>query len=195
MSDDYVLSHCVRKVAKRKIQFVPRCLVASDANFNWASLFEFAVRQYRITKVCEPWVWLTAIGGAAVYLTAFGYTLFKSVYGFTQAGALSGDHLNLMVMFCGLYAASIVRGYMLVTGGMKLLPEHREEIGSTMVWATVGLPWCYFINLVALAGSAVGKNVVWRGVAYQMVSRTKTIVQRPHVGVSAAAGQRERAEV
>ncbi len=52
LSDDFVLSHCVKKVARRKIQFVSQCLVASDANFNWASLFEFAVRQYRITKVC-----------------------------------------------------------------------------------------------------------------------------------------------
>ena len=63
LSDDYVLAYCVKKVAKKKIQFVPNCIVASDANFNWASLFEFAVRQYRITKVCEPLVWLTAIGG------------------------------------------------------------------------------------------------------------------------------------
>jgi hypothetical protein len=194
LSDDYVLSHCVKKKAKRKIQFVPQCLVASDANFNWASLFEFAVRQYRITKVCEPWVWLTAVGGALVYLIAFGYTLFKSVYGFINHAAVP-DHNIQMFMFAGLYLTSMIRGYLLVSGGMKLFPEHRAAIGSTLIWATLGLPWCFFINLLALIGSACGRNIVWRGVAYQMLSRTRTVVQRPHVVAAATAAHRERAEV
>lgn len=181
LSDDYVLSYCVKNLAKKKLQFVPQCLVASDANFNWASLFEFAVRQYRITKVCAPWVWLTAVGGAMLYLIAFGYTLFNVIYGFIEPARFHGyEHLNQGLMFISLYITSMIRGYMLVTGGAKLLPEHKEEIRSSLLWATLGMPWCYVINLLALIGSAFGRNIVWRGVAYQMVSRTKTIVQRPH---------------
>src|ERR1035437_4717093 len=107
LSDDYVLSYCVKKVAKKKIQFVPQCLVASDANFNWASLFEFVVRQYRITKVCAPWVWLTAVAGAMLYLAAFGYTGFNSVQGFFGPGRLGGEHIRQMLMFGGLYGTSM----------------------------------------------------------------------------------------
>jgi ceramide glucosyltransferase len=192
LSDDYVLSHCVKKVAKKKIQFVPRCLVASDANFNWASLFEFAVRQYRITKVCAPRIWLAAVAGAILYLTAFGYTLFNTVYGFINPGAFRAyEHLIQMAMFGGLYTLVMVRGYLLVRGGRKLLPEHSEAIRSTLFWATVGMPWCFAINLLALLGSAMGKTIVWRGVAYRMVSRTRTIVQRPHAGT----GVREGADI
>jgi hypothetical protein len=192
LSDDYVMSYCVRHVAKRKIQFVPQCWVASEANFNWGSLFEFAARQYRITKVCAPRVWLTALGGATLYLTAFGYTLFRSVYGFFGPEALSGEHIRQMLMFAGLYVTSMFRGYLLVRGGMRLWPEHKQAIGSAMALATVGMPWCFFINLMALLGSAVGKTIVWRGVSYKLVSRTETIVQRPHVG-EAAGVQREKA--
>jgi cellulose synthase/poly-beta-1,6-N-acetylglucosamine synthase-like glycosyltransferase len=182
LSDDYVLSYCVKTKAKSKIHFVPQCLVASEANFNWASLFEFAVRQYRITKVCASWVWLTAIGGALVYLTAFGYTLFNAIYGFVQPGAVP-DHVNQIAMFCALYLMSMVRGALLVRGGQQLLPEHSQAIRSTLFVATVGMPWCFLINLLALVGSAFGRNIVWRGIAYQMVSRTHTIVQRPHTPV------------
>ena len=199
LSDDYVLSHCVKKVAKKKIQFVPQCLVASDANFNWASLFEFVVRQYRITKVCEPMVWLTAIGGALLYLTAFLYTLFNSVYGFIQPNAYSPEnpHWRQIVMFVALYVLSMFRGYMLVHGGMQLWPQHKASISSAMRWAILGMPWCFFINLMALIGSAVGKTIVWRGVSYKLISRTKTIVQRPHIASSTGSGMmsRERAEV
>ncbi|MGN6369748.1 MAG: glycosyltransferase [Phycisphaerae bacterium] len=182
LSDDYVLSYCVKNVAKKQLQFVPRCLVASDANFNWASLFEFAVRQYRITKVCAPGIWVVAILGAAVYLAAFSFTLGNTIRGFVNPGAYKGhEHLIQMIMFVALYSFSMARGFLLVLGGERLLPEHAREIRSSLFWATVGLPWCYVINLVALLGSAIGKTIVWRGITYKMVSRTRTIVQRPHV--------------
>jgi cellulose synthase/poly-beta-1,6-N-acetylglucosamine synthase-like glycosyltransferase len=182
LSDDYVLSYCVKNRAKSKIHFVPQCLVASEANFNWASLFEFAVRQYRITKVCAPWVWLTAVGGALIYLTAFCYTLFNAIYGFVAPRSFTpSEHFNQIAMFVTLYVLSVVRGLLLVRGGMELLPEHKDAIRSTRLVATLGLPWCYLINFLSLLGSAFGSNIVWRGIAYQMVSRTHTIVQRPHI--------------
>ncbi|HEY4329630.1 MAG TPA: glycosyltransferase family 2 protein [Phycisphaerae bacterium] len=180
LSDDYVLSYCVKVKAKSKIQFVAQCLVASDANFNWASLFEFAVRQYRITKVCAPFIWLTAIVGALIYLTAFCYTLFQAAYGFVHPSN-GHEQLNQLAMFCILYGVSMLRGFMLVRGGQLLLPAHRQAIGTTYFWATLGMPWCYFVNFVALLGSAIGRTIVWRGVSYRMVSRTQTVVQRPHV--------------
>jgi hypothetical protein len=191
LSDDYVLSYCVKYRAKSKIHFVAQCLVASEANFNWASLFEFAVRQYRITKVCAPIVWLTAIGGATIYLTAFCYTLFNSIYGFF--GNVP-DHFNQIAMFCVLYAVSITRGYLLVEGGQRLLPEHQQVIRTTRFWATVGMPWCYVINMLALAGAAFGRTIVWRGISYRMVSRTETIVQRPHTAVPTIPHRSEVAE-
>jgi hypothetical protein len=192
LSDDYVLSYCVKKVARRKIHYVPQCLVASDANFNWASLFEFSVRQYRITKVCEPLVWLAAVAGALLYLTAFCYTLFNVIYGFFDRTVVP-DHYNQMAMFGGLYTASIVRGFLLIGGGTQLLPEHKKAIRSTLFWATIGAPWCYVINLLALIGAGFGRTIVWRGITYKMVSRGKTIVQRPHV--EGAVSVRERAKV
>ncbi len=196
LSDDYVLSHCVKNIAKSKIHFVPQCLVASEANFNWASLFEFAVRQYRITKVCAPWVWLTAVGGALIYLTAFAYTLFNLVDGFIHRDRFSGyEHLIQISMFVVLYGMSIVRGWMLVTGGKALVPEHRRAIAATMFWATLGLPWCFLINLLALLGSAFGRSIVWRGIAYQMVSRTLTVVQRPHMDGTSTPTHRSAAGV
>jgi ceramide glucosyltransferase len=186
LSDDYVLSYCVKQKKKSKIHFVAQCLVASQANFNWASLFEFAVRQYRITKVCAPVVWLTAVGGALIYLTALGYSLSNAVFGFLYhhdaAAPITGrEYLNQFAMFLTLYVVSGIRGYMLVRGGQKLLPEHKSPIGSAIFWATLGMPWCYIINLLALLGSAFGRTIVWRGITYKMVSRTRTIVRRPQV--------------
>jgi hypothetical protein len=124
-----------------------------------------------------------AVAGAALYLTAFAYTLTNSIRGFTNPEAFSGhEHIIQVVMFASLYLFSMVRGFLLVRGGERLLPENAREIRSTLFWATIGLPWCYMINLMALLGSAVGKTIVWRGVTYRMLSRTRTVVRRPHMG-------------
>jgi hypothetical protein len=80
-----------------------------------------------------------------------------------------------------------LRGYMLVRGGQALLPDHRQAIKSTMFWATIGQPWCYFVNLLALLGAACGRTIVWRGIAYHMVSRTHTVVHRPYVASTPTA--------
>jgi ceramide glucosyltransferase len=190
LSDDYVLTHCVKHHRRRrsKIHFVVQCLVASEANFNWASLFEFAVRQYRITKVCAPLIWVTALLGATAYLTAFCYTFVQSIYGFINRNAFQHyEHLNQILMFLSLYLISMLRGYMLVRGGQALLPDHRPAIKTATFWATVGMPWCYFVNLLALLGSAFGRTIVWRGIAYHMVSPTHTVVHRPYATAAPAA--------
>ena len=42
------------------------------------------------------------------------------------------------------------------------------------------------VNFGALLGSALGRNIVWRSVAYTMYSRTKTAVHRPQLPHPAA---------
>jgi hypothetical protein len=102
------------------------------------------------------------------------------------------EHVIQISMFLSLYGLSIARGLLLVRGGETLFPEHKEAIRSTRFWASFGLPWCYVINLVALLGSACGRTIVWRGIAYHMTSRTHTVVHRPHAG-AVGSFQRESA--
>jgi len=176
VSDDYVMSHVVKHVAKTKIHFVPRCMVASAANFNWASLFEFATRQYRITRICAPAIWLAAITGPALFLSAFLYTLISSVRGIFVP---TPDRFTIPLMFIALYAVSIVRGHLLLVAAKRLLPNDFEAIGKAAFYFTFGYPFVQLCNLLALVGSAFGNTIQWRSISYTMLSRTRTIVQRP----------------
>jgi len=56
------------------------------------------------------------------------------------------------------------------------------------LWATLWYPWTVVINLLALVGAAFGREIIWRGVEYIMVSRTKTVVRRPHAGAPGGGG-------
>ena len=185
LSDDYVLSWCVKNKAKRKIQFVQGCLVASAADFDWPGFWEFAARQYRITWVCAPGVWLAALGAAVLYLVGLAYTLaffLLSAAGFggDAAVSLTGrvDYL-LGVMFIALYVAQWMRGWFLLHGGLVGLPEHAEKLRQARFWYTWAYPLTLAVNLLALLRSAGGRTIEWRGVRYRMKDRLRTAVERP----------------
>jgi ceramide glucosyltransferase len=180
LSDDYVLSWCVKNQAKKKIQFVQGCLVGSAAEFTWGSFWEFAGRQYRITKVCAPGVWLAAAGAAMLYLIGLLYTFvffFLSVTGVVphQGG---GVDLPLGVMFVALYAANVIRGWFLLEGGREALPEQSARLRAARLWFTLGYPASLLVNLLALGRSAWGRTIEWRGVGYTMHNRLETSVER-----------------
>ncbi len=182
LSDDYVLSWCVKNKAKRKIQFVQGCLVASAADFSWAGFWEFAARQYRITKICAPGVWLAAISAAALYLAAMIYTLFfflLSLAGIVPAHSLTGstDYL-LLVMFVALYTANFMRGRFLLQGGLAAFPAQAPKLQRIAFWFTWGYPLTLLVNLIALLKSAPGKVIQWRGIRYKMTNRLQTTILR-----------------
>jgi len=179
VSDDYVVSYVVKHLAKKKIHFVARCMVASRADFDWASFFEFAVRQYRITKICAPIVWMAAASGAALYLVTLVYTFVFAIRGlmFPQ-GLPAYEGLRLMLMFLSLYSFSVARGFMLLRGARLLLPEHTAALEGTRKWMTFGYPIVQVVNLVALVIAVFGRRITWRGVRYRMANRMRTTVER-----------------
>jgi ceramide glucosyltransferase len=176
LSDDYVLSYCVKYKAKRKIEFVQKCLVASTANLNWHGFFEFACRQYRITRICALGVWFIAVGGALVYLIALCGT--PIVWLNSLRPGSTPDHLQI-VMFLALYLTSVFRGYCLYHGGKWGLPAQALTLRRVFLLYTWGYPTVVFVNLLALLGSSFGREIQWRGVSYTMHSLTKTEVHRP----------------
>ncbi len=177
LSDDYVLSYCVKKKAHAKIHFVPRCLVASPALFDWRSLHEFAVRQYRITRICAMRLWLTALAGALLYLftlmSSFGTALFDLLTGRPGWWMPAG-------VFILLYTLSILRGAALMLAGKRLLNDHWLSIRRAGFWFTLGFPAVQFITLYYLLCAALGNQITWRGIRYRMSNRTHTRVVSNH---------------
>lgn len=175
LSDDYVMSHCVKHKARLAIEYVPKCLLASPASFDWKSFFTFACRQYRITRLCIPWLWLLAVGGALLYLVALTYSFFMI---FWSLHVNAPNWWHFIIMFTLLYGSSVYRGYGFLNGGKRALPEHAAALQNVQFWYTWGYPLVYLVNLSALLGAAFGRNIVWRGVVYTMESLTATRVHR-----------------
>ena len=173
LSDDYVLTWCVKKNAHAKIHFVPQCIVASRAAYDWPQAWEFAVRQYRITRVCAGRLWLTGLAGAGLYISALVTAPIAAII-----LALEGSSWWIIptVVVTGLYGLSICRGWMVLKAARRLLPDHTAAMNQAQFWFTWGMPAVHVINALFLLAAAFGRTITWRGIRYKMKSRTETTV-------------------
>jgi len=177
LSDDYVMSHVMRRHKNAKIHFVPQCLVASKAQFDWSGLFEFGTRQYRITRIGAPLIWICAVLGALFYFYGMIAPLPGIIY-----GLLNQDWFLLLtggaelILFGGLVW---LRGYYLILAGQRILPQHATAIGQARTWATWLHPLVYTVNAWMLLRSACGAIIAWRGVRYRMrdIYRTDVVAR------------------
>ncbi|MCL2648041.1 MAG: glycosyltransferase family 2 protein [Phycisphaerales bacterium] len=180
LSDDYVLTLQIKRVHKKEIHFTHACLVPSSATFTWHSFFEFAPRQYKITKVCSPWIWLTALAGSALYALAFTYPLIL----WTLRLFIGPPDHWLLVMLAALYITNLLRGFFLLQGSKTALPEHAGKLQTVAFWYTWAFPLALFINLFVLLKSAFGRTIQWRGITYRLDSATKTTILSPSLPLS-----------
>ena len=173
LSDDYVLTWCVKKNARTKIHFVPQCIVASQAAFDWPQAWEFAVRQYRITRVCAGRLWLTALAGAGLYISAL---VTAPIAAIILALEGSGWWIVPTGVVAGLYGLSMYRGWTVLKAARRLLPGHTAAMDHAQFWFTWGMPAVYCVNALFLLAAALGRTITWRGIRYEMKSRTETVV-------------------
>jgi ceramide glucosyltransferase len=79
LSDDLSLSYVIKK-AGLKIIYVPACLVASYETVTWSELFEFAHRQFLITRVSAPRTWWFGLCGTLYSVLGLWATAALVVY-------------------------------------------------------------------------------------------------------------------
>ena len=170
ISDDLTLSGAVKR-AGLHIAFAPACLVASYEQTTWAKLFEFARRQFLITRVTTAGTWwfglfcsLFAVLGfwgaaaMAIYCSASGRGHWK-IFALTSA-----------VFFAGQLWRSILRQKMI----RELLAADADKMRAAAKADMAGGPVWSLIMLILIISSAFGRTIIWRGKRYKLLSATKT---------------------
>lgn len=172
LSDDLCLSSAVKSVRK-KVEFVPACLVASYESVSWRGLFEFARRQFIITKVASPCTWWFGLLVTFYSVMCLWITLALAIY----AMAIEAQHAPLylavpIVFFCGQLTRAVLREIVVSI----LLQEHRRELRPAAA-ADILLFWIWSpLLLLLILSSAFGRTIRWRGIEYRLISPTETIV-------------------
>ncbi len=173
LSDDLSLTYAVKK-AGMKLAFVPACLVASYESTTWAGLFEFARRQFLITRVYRPWTWLFGVAVALYSVLCLWATVPLAVY----AAAIEDKNLPLFIavpiVFLLCQAARAVLRQDMIG---KLLEKDRENMRFARL-ADIFFSWIWSLLLfVLILSSALGRTISWRGIKYKLISPTETIIR------------------
>ena len=182
LSDDLSLSYAVKK-ARKKVVFVPACLVASYESTTWSELFEFGRRQFLITRVSTPGTWWFGLcsslysilglwGGAAIAL----YAAVKS--------SIINYQLSILVAVPVLFfTAQFIRAVLRQKMAYKLLNyehqasefEHRAMKAACIADLLFFWLWSLLL-LLFIISSAFGRTICWRGIRYKLLGPTQTIV-------------------
>jgi ceramide glucosyltransferase len=172
ISDDLSLSYTVKK-SGLIVSFVPACLACSYEEMDWRHLFEFARRQFLITKVSAGWTWFLGLSGAL--LSVFGpiATAVIAIYAISQGLQWGYFYLSVPFLLLGMqFLQAVFRQVMI----RQMLMEDSER----MRWARV-FDICFFwpmsyLLLVLIVTSAFGRTICWRGIRYKLLGPTETVM-------------------
>lgn len=177
LSDDLSLSHAVKK-AGLKIAFVPACLVASYESMTWGRLYEFARRQFLITRVYAFRTWLFGLFSSVFSILGFWGGIIIAGLALSRYGSdwqlLLSEKIILLslpaVFFTGQLIRTVLRQKMI-----RILLEKDSKRMNTACVVDLLFFWLWSpIMIFFIISSAFGREVCWRSIRYKLYSPTKT---------------------
>lgn len=165
ISDDLSVSYAVNK-NKRRVGFSPACLVASYEEINLPGLIEFARRQFIITRIALPKVWLIGLFSALYTFAGSWVALFIAIFEYNIAGEWKNPAIVSTVFFFGTIFRAIVRQSVI----RKLLPENKDQLKLAGIFDVLTNPFSSIIMMLLIFSTMFGRMIVWRGVKYRLTS-------------------------
>ena len=174
LSDDLSLSRAVKK-AGLKVSFVPACLVASYESMTWEKLFEFARRQFLITRVYAFRTWLFGLFSSIFSVLGLWGGIIIAGFVLTYNPHIPSNKRMILlslpvVFFVGQFIRAILRQKMI-----RILLEKDRQRMKTACIVDLFFFWLWSpIMLFFILSSAFGRELCWRSIRYKLSSPTKT---------------------
>jgi ceramide glucosyltransferase len=175
ISDDLSLSRAVKKAGK-KVEFVPACLVASYESTTWKGLFEFARRQFVITRVSTPLTWWFGLISTLYSILGLWAGSVLAIYAAIRT-SISGNELLIIVavpvfFFIEQLSSAILRQKMI----NKVLQKDWINLKFSCL-ADLFFFWLWSLLLLSfMFSSAFGRTIRWRGIHYKLLGPSETII-------------------
>ncbi len=162
LSDDLVASRTLR-IAKLKVVFEPRAMVASHVDVSLLRLAEFVRRQFLIGRRYAPRMWMTSWAALSISLAAFWGSLGLLCLRFLTGQGFSGW---LFANVVGLYGIGVARSGLRQDMIRIYFPTRQVALSSARRFDTWLSPLTGAVLWAGFAASCVGNSIVWRGVGY-----------------------------
>ncbi len=172
LSDDFSLTYAVKN-AGLQMGFCPGCLVASYESTTWRELFEFARRQFLITRIYAPGTWWFGLFSSLYSILGLWAGTVLAIYAVTIQHKHTTLFITVPVVF---FAGQLIRAIQRQTMISKLLKKDLPQMKAAIIADILGF-WAWSILLLAfIISSAFGRTIRWRGIRYKLLSPAETIV-------------------
>lgn len=175
-SDDFILTREIRRAGKG-IVFVPRALVVAGDGCSLTDLLEFTTRQMKITRVYAPNLWLASLLGSGLFVFVTLLAVAVLIYGVIVAerSAVITSAAVLALVAIPSIGKVIVRARAIAYAMPDLAgPIRRQAAIHCFLWPLA--TYLFFANAVA---AAISRRIVWRGIAYNLVSDSELEILGP----------------
>ena len=167
VSDDYQITRMFRDLNLR-VYFVPQCLVASSVAMDCSGFYQFGRRQYLITRVYAPFLYIAALMATGLYvagcLTSMIYLMQCLILGAGWLSCWFPVSAMVMVLSCNQIRSSLRARIVRVSFGTDIHDQLKRTLMMdrwlTPVWMTVH----FSVILTAL----LGRTLCWRNVRYRL---------------------------
>jgi len=163
LSDDYQVTRMCRDL-DRRVYFVPECLVASPVDYDFAGLSNFAFRQYVITRIHAPSVFVAALFINALYFLGMAAAIATLIRAESIHHTRIATGIFITVFIANQIRASYRKRVVQLTLGedtaQALQPTFTLERWTTPIW--------FGVNLLMLLRASVGRTISWRNIRYRI---------------------------
>ena len=164
LSDDLVASNQLQR-SGLQVRFDPACVLTLPADFDWAGMFDFVRRQYRITRHYTFRWWVLALAAATVGNLAWLVSLGLLAGALCGAGSSAWLPATVLV---ALYGLGLYRGWAMQSLAAVYSPENLPELRGVRRWHIWASPAVAFVQWLGLIASAFGNRVKWRAIDYRL---------------------------
>jgi GT2 family glycosyltransferase len=157
ISDDYALSAAVRS-AGLSIAYAPGALVPCLEPIAPIRFFRWIRRQMMITRAYNPSQWRQGLIAHIFYCGAMAASVIAIVRG----------HSSAWLTLAAQLAPGMIKGWRRAAFARLSLAEEDAWFRRYLWVHAAGVPVATWVWLVALASSAFGRTIEWRGHRYEL---------------------------
>jgi ceramide glucosyltransferase len=172
VSDDFTMTRVLHH-SGLPIKFVPQCLTPSFESCSFHELIEFTTRQLKITRAYAPHLWKAVFTGSLL----FGLGFFGGI-ALVAARALMGlSFATPLVVFLIIFTLGMMKSYLRLRAVRLVIADRRLRSGATTLAHLTLWPLASLLFL-GNALAAISRRITWRGIDYELISPTETVIIR-----------------
>lgn len=170
-SDDLTISRASKK-AGLKVVFAPACFVASYEQIDLPRFFEFARRQFLLTRITAPGTWW--FGFITSLYSVFAVWGFAAIAIVLKSRGFENWYIFLLTAFLSLsgqFFTSSLRQKMIY----QIFSSDWPRLKITAIADILACPIWALIMLYCIVSSSIGRTIKWRGITYKLTGPTEAV--------------------